>query len=328
MENAIVAKTPAAAPTRDIGTVTAEIRELCGQAKRMALMYAVEIGRRLVEAKNVLPHGAWGDWLKNEVEFSERSANNFMKLFAEYGSEQISIFGAVSNSQTFADLPYSKALQLLALPAEEREDFAQENDVENLSVRELQNAIREKNEAIARQKELEQACASAEIARHAAEERSAEADTLRQTVEKLQAELESANRKAKTAKEKLEAAISNPTLPPEKLKRLRADLETELRAAMEKTDRAALDAAKKQAADAEHAKEEALLQAHKAEEELAEARARLKTASPEIAAFKELFDAVQATAAKLKAKISTIRAGDPATADKLAAALHAFGATL
>lgn len=97
---------------------------------------------------------------------------------------------------------------------------------------------------------------------------------------------------------------------------------------MEKTDRAALDAAKKQAADAERAKEEALLQAHKAEEELAQARARLKTASPEIAAFKELFDAVQATAAKLKAKIAAIRAGDPATADRLAAALHAFGATL
>ena len=57
-------------PARDIGIVTAEIKEIRRDANNMALMYAIEIGRRLVEAKSVLPHGEWGDWLKNEVDFS------------------------------------------------------------------------------------------------------------------------------------------------------------------------------------------------------------------------------------------------------------------
>jgi len=84
-------------PVREIEVVTAEIKEIKRQAQNMALMYAIEIGRRLVEAKSVLPHGKWGEWLKCEVNFSQATANNFMKLFEEYGSAQISIFGAVSN---------------------------------------------------------------------------------------------------------------------------------------------------------------------------------------------------------------------------------------
>ena len=72
-------------PVREIEVVTAEIKEIKRQAQNMALMYAIEIGRRLVEAKSVLPHGKWGEWLKCEVNFSQATANNFMKLFEEYG---------------------------------------------------------------------------------------------------------------------------------------------------------------------------------------------------------------------------------------------------
>ena len=41
-----------------------------------------------------------------------------MKLFEEYGSSQLSFFSFNSNSQTFANLPYSKALALLSVPEE------------------------------------------------------------------------------------------------------------------------------------------------------------------------------------------------------------------
>ena len=100
MENRIIVAPQPEVPARDIGVITAEIKEVKRQANNMALMYAIEIGRRLVEAKSVLPHGEWGGWLKNEVDFSQSTANNFMKLYDEYGQAQISIFGAVSNSQT------------------------------------------------------------------------------------------------------------------------------------------------------------------------------------------------------------------------------------
>ena len=44
-------------PQRDIEVVTAEIKDICAQARRMMLIYAVEVGRRLDEAKEILPHG-------------------------------------------------------------------------------------------------------------------------------------------------------------------------------------------------------------------------------------------------------------------------------
>ena len=44
------------AAQRDIQTVTAEIRQLHRQAQCMVLGYAIEIGRKLVEAKAMLPH--------------------------------------------------------------------------------------------------------------------------------------------------------------------------------------------------------------------------------------------------------------------------------
>lgn len=74
MDNGIVEK------ARSIEVVTDEIKSLVSSAQSVMLGYAVEIGRRLVEAKDLLPHGEWGKWLREKVEFSQSSANNFMKL--------------------------------------------------------------------------------------------------------------------------------------------------------------------------------------------------------------------------------------------------------
>ena len=137
MENNVVLAQSPSVPARDVSVITEEIRSLVKQANQMALMYAIEIGRRLLEAKSAVPYGQWGDYLKNEVNFSQSTANNFMRLFEEYGSAQISIFGAVTDSQSIANLPYTKALALLAVPAEEREEFAEEVGAEDLSVSEL-----------------------------------------------------------------------------------------------------------------------------------------------------------------------------------------------
>ncbi|MEC0083022.1 MULTISPECIES: DUF3102 domain-containing protein [Paenibacillus] len=40
-------------------------------------------------------------------------------------------------------MSYAKALSLLGVPAEDREQFVQENDVESMSARELQKAVKE-----------------------------------------------------------------------------------------------------------------------------------------------------------------------------------------
>lgn len=99
--------------TRPIEVITQEINFYKSQAGNAI----IEIGKRLHEAKLTLPHGAWGAWLQNEVEFSERTAQNFMRIAKEYRNPQL--IADMGNSAT-------KALLLLSLPAEEREEFVGE----------------------------------------------------------------------------------------------------------------------------------------------------------------------------------------------------------
>ena len=99
--------------TRPIEVITEEIKFYSQQAG----MSMIEIGKRLHEAKICLPHGEWGNWLKNEVKFSERTAQNFMRIAREYQDPQM--IADMGNSAT-------KALLLLTLPVDEREDFVAE----------------------------------------------------------------------------------------------------------------------------------------------------------------------------------------------------------
>lgn len=181
---------------RTIGMVTQEINQLTAQAQRLILGHAIEIGRRLTEAKQMLSHGEWGKWLKEEIHYSKSSANNMMRIFDAYGSTQMGLFGPEANSQTFGDLEYSKALALLSVPAEEREQFAQEVDAEHISVRQLKAAIQERDAA---QKQAAEVAAEWELAKEALREKekaiqlanqrleasASEADSLRKENEQL-----------------------------------------------------------------------------------------------------------------------------------------------
>lgn len=132
-------------------TLGSEIRYLSAQAKSMTVWFGVEIGKRLAEAKEMVGHGGWLDFLKNETEFSSSSASRFMQIAREYG-------GKASNFPTLGNLSVSNALRLLAVPEDEREEFAQTVDAEHLSSRELEQAIRERDEA---RKALEEAQSAA-----------------------------------------------------------------------------------------------------------------------------------------------------------------------
>lgn len=54
-------------PARTVEAVTLEIQTLQRQAQQLLLGYAIEIGRRLVEVKAMLPHGQWGTYIKEQV---------------------------------------------------------------------------------------------------------------------------------------------------------------------------------------------------------------------------------------------------------------------
>ena len=128
---------------RTVDVIAAEINELSVKN----FITVLEIGRRMVEAKELLPHGQFGTWLEENTAYSTSTANNYMNLFKEYGSPQKSLFGAELNCQTFGNLDISKAIALTKIPRAEREEFVKTNDVESMSTRELQKVIKERDEA-------------------------------------------------------------------------------------------------------------------------------------------------------------------------------------
>ncbi len=190
---------PDSGKTPDI--LAAEIRTIKAQTGRMVLNASIEVGRRLTEAKAKLPHGSWGEYLKNEVDYSPSQAQNLMRVFREYGNDQQSLFGGETKSQTFGRLTFSQALSLLVIPDEdEREKFVLENDVEHMSVRELNEALKAKNEAEAA------AAAAQEEASRLHEQLADQSRTYEAKLSDYDTEAAQANRKAREAQEALEKA--------------------------------------------------------------------------------------------------------------------------
>ena len=72
----------APAEGRTIEAITGEILELKQRGGEVIL----DIGRRLLEAKGMLPHGEWLPWLNERVEFSERTAQKFMRLAQKWSN--------------------------------------------------------------------------------------------------------------------------------------------------------------------------------------------------------------------------------------------------
>lgn len=178
MENTIV---------RPIEVITQEINFY----KQTAGAAVLEIGKRLNEAKAQLAHGEWTEWLESKVEFSEASAQRFMRLANEY----------LLNPSPVTDLGASKALILLALPEEERESFisekheidGEEKSVLDMSKRELEKAVKERNDAI-----------------HQAELAAKDVEELKKKLKYTEMEIEHHKEEVQKAKEELEELKNKP----------------------------------------------------------------------------------------------------------------------
>lgn len=321
------------APERTVELVTVEIKALHKQAQQMALGYAIEIGRRLVEVKAMLPHGQWGDYLRDRLGYKSSTANNFMRIFEAYGAEQQSLFGPVAKSQALGNLSYTKALALLVLPDEERESFLSENDVEDMSTRELQTALKELAQAREDVQAAEAARKKSEEDIRLANERLSgmgrEVEAAREAQRTAENQAEGYRLKLEEQRRKTEEAAASAG---EEVSRLRAELE-ELRAspvdvAVEKVvDEEAVRAAAEQArAEAERELEEARAARERAEEQLAQAEKQIQVASSgEVASFQVYFCQVQRAADDMWEIIQSMRSnGQAKTADKLARAMEAL----
>jgi len=209
--------------------IATEINSIKSQTRMMMLCNSIEIGRRLVEAKTLIPHGEWGKWLENSVDYSQSTANNLMRIFEEYGAVQLSLFGSEAKSQALGNLLYTQAVALLKLPSEEREQFIEEHDMDNMSTRELQQAIKERDQA---RKELEE---KAEEARKFEEGKQTAEAALQQEKEKSQKEIAKLTKTIEDTKKQLAEAQASDN----------SEVAERLQESLEKTDAELCEAQKR-----------------------------------------------------------------------------------
>lgn len=330
MENALLNQTSQQLSHNDEVEVLAnKIIRKTQQAQRIALEYAIEIGGYLTEAKALLPHGEWGKWLKERVNYSQSTAINFMKLYEEYGDSQESLFAP--NSQTIMNLPYTKALKLLAIPEDEREQFVEENNVEDISARELERIIKERDDAVARadaaeglRAEKEDAEKTAEYQRQRAQQLSEQADSLNKDIITYKEKYEKAKEAERKAKAKLKELKENPEIPSEVTEKLKAEAEAkaaeEASAQIEKKLAEAND--KIEAANL--ARQAAERDAAKAQQTVADLHKQLQMSNPHMAEFKVHFKNVQEEMIKLRSTLDSIIAADADSGSNLSEAMKAL----
>ena len=122
----------------DLPTLVARIKTAEATVYRVTLAGVIERGKCLEAAKEKVKHGEWEEWCTENLGYSQRQAQRFMKIADTYGNEN-SIFG---KNDTLSDLSISKAYSLLSIPEDEVESFIENNDVESMTVKELKEKIK------------------------------------------------------------------------------------------------------------------------------------------------------------------------------------------
>lgn len=123
---------------RTLPVIISEIKIIEQTVAKTAMEGAIQIGERLQEAKEQVGHGNFEQWCEENLNYSSRTARNFMRIASEYGGEN----GLISNRKMSSDLSISNALSLLKVPEEDREKFIEEHPVEDMKNKDLEDEIK------------------------------------------------------------------------------------------------------------------------------------------------------------------------------------------
>lgn len=326
---------------RSIGIVTAEILTYKNQMYRQTVQYFIEIGRRLVEAKSMLEHGEWQDWLEKEVEFKQSTANYLMHIYQDYGTGQERLDGA-GNPQSIEGLTYTQIVRLLSVPLDERDEFIRENDIENKSSREIEQLVRERDDARRKLQDTSARLDRAEKDRAAtealtselrqkyeqavkdmaqADQEAQEADNARKAAEE---KIEAAKTAEKKAKDKLKELKDNPTVPPEVLEKVKKEAEAAAKAAAEQELQAMTADLRAAAEQAQKDAQEAKKNVEAAQAALLKAKKELLLAEPEVTEFNLRLQTVAKDYQELISALDAIKEKNAEKGQKLTAAVRAM----
>lgn len=283
---------------RSCNTIAAEIVAITNQAKQIVVSSAIEVGRRLCEAKELVGHGEWGQYVVQLCGMSHRSANNCMKLFKEW---QVN-----PNSQALANFSYTNALRLLSMPEEDREAVLQNDAAPDMSARELDRLAKE--------------LAAERKARAEAEEKAAGKKALQQQIDQQKSLISGLKQDLKKAQKASPPADVLEKARQEALAKAREEIGAELKQARAEADAILKKAMEDQEAAARARKE--------AEAEISQVRQKLENAKKaellqdaDVVSLNATCEQIRSACNVAKGYLMKIRARDSVKADQLTGAL-------
>lgn len=306
-------------PARTVDMVTTEIRFIQGQVKKVFYDAIIQIGTRLLEVKELVPHGEWTSYLEKRLGYKPSTAQNYMRIAKEFGDGQVALDGTDPQS-LFGQLGYAQLLPLLSLPDEERWTLAQENDLPAMSSREIEDLVKAQKAAEEKTAQVESELTQAKEAEKAALDK----------VVQVQAKLEKAEKSKKAAKEREANALAAQRTAEQRADKLAEEhkfLQNQVQALTEQAEQTPLTAeVVPSEAELEQARqkvrEEMQTALQVAEERAAQAETRLEKAkNPAAVRVSLLFEDVQARVGKLEDELASLRAEQPEAGDKFHTAI-------
>ena len=98
-------------------------------------MNMFQLGRVYTEAKKLVKHGEWQNWIRENGGMSERSAQQLMAIYARFGTDP-----------AFTGIEKSKLFKMLALPVGKEGAFIEDNALSDMTSRQVEEAVRKVRE--------------------------------------------------------------------------------------------------------------------------------------------------------------------------------------
>lgn len=198
---------------RSVETITTEIIMIKQQTASVVASAAFEIGRRLCEAKEKVPAGKWIVYLQEQLDYRPSTAENLMRIYREFGSEQVDLLTGKIPAEVFGRLDQSQMVAMFSLePSQRMELMDQTEGIEDMSSRQIADLVKQKKlaekEAERERKARERADKIATQQADKASKLETEAGKHQQQIKDLEDELERIRMELDT--EKAQASIVPP----------------------------------------------------------------------------------------------------------------------
>ena len=128
--------------------IAVEINVIKHQTMQTVAAASFQIGKRLCEAKALVPAGEWLDYLQKQLDYKPTTAENLMRIYKEFGDEQMDLLTGKSPAELFGGLNQSQMVAMFALPMESRKELLEDNPgLPEMSARDVQRLVKEKQAA-------------------------------------------------------------------------------------------------------------------------------------------------------------------------------------